>query len=147
MAYLSKDISAGSIAHLRPRCLLFSIHVESYSWNRRRPKVSVQFLDAASNFQFQDFASRLASSIPSLELVLLSSSGCLPKEDYSSWWIDKGFQISHAGEDCGGPIGVPQVVELSEEAMYKVAARENLPMSIESKKVLRSLPFALNTSC
>ena len=133
---LFQDTFIGSIAHLRPRCLHFGVRAMCHS-SEGLPEAAVQFMSAARDLPSEHLALLLLSSIPSLQLVFLTTSGRrLERSGY--WWFDnKAFRTSHAEDGyrtttttTTTTTSAPLVIELSEEQMYEASAREKMPLDI-----------------
>ncbi|TBU60430.1 hypothetical protein BD310DRAFT_922953 [Dichomitus squalens] len=131
------DTVVRSISHLPLRCLsirFFSCFTDYYRLGRYL-ELSETFLRTVRNLPFEDVASRLASAIPSLELVRLITYGDMHRDrSKDTWWISRAFRVSYEDENCGGSRKRTQMVELSTTAMHEIFARENMLIDVEVMK-------------
>ena len=127
---LFQDTFIGSIAHLRPRCLHFGVRAMCHS-SEGLPEAAVQFMSAARDLPSEHLVLLLVSSIPSLELVFLTTSG-RRLERFGYWWFDnKAFRTSHAEDGYRTTTAsAPLVIKLSEEQMYEASEREKMPLDV-----------------
>lgn len=119
------------------------IHCDCYSDSTDPAPYSESFVDSVQNFDFEGTVARLASAVPSLSVVILTSTGIMQDRDQRNrYWITKqkwsetrGWRItSGVGNNRQTSQGAgASIVELGSQCVADIILREELEASERSK--------------